>query len=321
MALTRVSHALRIAVVPLVSATAIAGSALLAHGLGSITPGTPAQVAALVAAAPSITKLPATLVPSLSNAVGDNVFHYYPSLHKCALSDDATTTVPSCVFGDKAGSKTIALWGDSHAYMWFPAVNRIAMQDHYKLVALFKTGCPDADIKVTDVLSGTNYPACDAFRTNMIARINRLDPSIVIMSEDFYTEGANKRKITTSQWTTALEATIKHLAPNIQKVVLGNTIPVGSGYTPECLAANEKAIQKCSAPERNHTYTAERQSEQTAVAAEKNSTYLDVIAWTCSSVCTAVIGDYVVYYSFQHLTATYDYYLSGVLAAALQPLL
>lgn len=310
---------LGILVVPLVSASMLTGTK--ANGLSSITPGTAAQVAALVAAAPEISSVPSTLVPSLPDADADDVFSYYPSLHKCALSGGSQTTVPSCVYGDTAAKHSIVLWGDSHAYMWFPAVDAIAIQDHYKLVALFKVACPVADINVFNVLTGSNYPACSAFRTNMVARINKLDPSMVIMSEDFYTAGYSKKKITTSEWTKALEATIKELKPNIDKVVLGNTIPIGYGFPSSCLASYPTNIQKCSVPERSHVLTSERQSEQKAVAAERNSTYINVIPWTCSSVCTDIIGDYVVYYSYQHLTATYDYYLSGVLGADLQPLL
>jgi hypothetical protein len=320
MAWPGMRKALGILLVPLVS-SAILSPTPKANGLSSITPGTPAQVAALVAAAPAITTLPSPLVPSLIDADSDDVFNYYPSLTNCALSAEGGTTVPTCVYGDTTATKSIVLWGDSHAYMWFPAVDHIARQDGYKLVALFKVACPVADLNVLDVLTGANYPACSAFRNNMIARINKLDPSMVIMSEDFYSLGYNKKRITTSAWTRALEATIKKLRPNIQKVLLGNTIPVGYDFPSSCLASNTTNVQKCSVPEHNSGLAGERNAEKKAIAAEQNSTYIDVIAFTCSTVCTDVIGSYVVYYANQHLTATYDYYLSGVLGADLQPLL
>ena len=47
-------------------------------------------------------------------------------------------TVPKCVFGDPNGSHTMVLYGDSHALMWFRAMNQIAIRAHWRLVILGK---------------------------------------------------------------------------------------------------------------------------------------------------------------------------------------
>ena len=46
-----------------------------------------------------------------------------------------------------------------------------------------------------------------------------------------------------------------------------------------------------------------------------------MIPWTCSAVCTAVIGNMIVYYSGGHLTTTYVSYLTGVLGTSLKTLM
>ena len=56
-----------------------------------------------------------------------------------------------------------------------------------------------------------------------------------------------------------------------------------------------------------------------AVAKQAGVQYIDVFPWFCSAVCTAVIGNMVVYGWDWHITATYATYLSGALQAALQP--
>ena len=38
------------------------------------------------------------------------------------------STVPACTFGDSTGSHTMILYGDSHAAMWFVALDEIASQ-------------------------------------------------------------------------------------------------------------------------------------------------------------------------------------------------
>lgn len=97
-------------------------------------------MAADVAASQSIKTLPANLSPSLGNAAADVATVGTPALRRC----DATgvTLSPSkCVFEDTKGSKTMVLWGgDSHAFMWFPAVNAIAKAKHWKFVALIEYG-------------------------------------------------------------------------------------------------------------------------------------------------------------------------------------
>ena len=44
---------------------------------------------------------------------------------------------------------------------------------------------------------------------------------------------------------------------------------------------------------------------------------MNVTPWFCSSTCTAVIGDYEVYWDDAHITSTYADFLAGVLAASL----
>ena len=68
----------------------------------------------------------------------------------------------------------------------------------------------------------------------------------------------------------------------------------------------------------NPTLSAERQSERSAATAA-GVRYVNVIPWTCSTVCTDIIGNMIVYYSAGHLTRTYSTYLSVVLSGALKP--
>ena len=42
----------------------------------------------------------------------------------------------------------MVLYGDSHAGMWFRAIDGIATRAHWKLIVLFKPGCPANDLSV-----------------------------------------------------------------------------------------------------------------------------------------------------------------------------
>ena len=280
-------------------------------------PGTASEVAALVAAAPSIGVLPSNVTPSVADAVNDTPFAQTPSLNRCFPKSATFTTLPACVYGDPHGKRTMVLWGDSHVFMWFPAVNAIALKNHWKLVALFKYGCPVADIPVWNVVVDAPYPSCGEFRTKVIARLKKLAPSLVLMSEEFATLGANKEAISTSQWTGALEKTFSMLGSKPKKVLIGSTIAGPYAYPSACLASSPTNIQRCSYSATSATPAAELGSEQLAAAAAKVR-YVSVLPWTCSSVCTDVIGSMIAYYSAGHLSATYSSYLSLVLSAAVK---
>jgi hypothetical protein len=296
---------------------AVAAAALLVASSqvgASVTPGTAAQVAALVAAAPSITQLPSMLTPSLAKASNDQPDAYYPSLQYCITNN---VTAPKCLYGDVHGRRTMVLFGDSHAYMWFSALDAIAKAAKWKLVALLDFGCPVADVTVWNTATKAPDPGCPSHRRAMIARINKLNPNLVIMSENFVATDAKKRAITDAQWKTALERTFADLhSKSMKKVLIGNTMQIPNPI--ECLAAHESDIQVCSVPENNSVAIGQRAAELAAATAAKVP-YIDEIPWTCSSTCTVVIGSYIAYDSAGHLSNTYALYLSGVLKAALRP--
>lgn len=321
--------------------TACAVSALGAGSLllGAITagattgPGSAATVTADVAASVAISTLPGTLTPSLGNANNDTAYVDTPSLSKCNVTG-TTITTSSCVFGDTTGTKTMVLWGDSHAFMWFPALDAIAKAEHWKLVALLEYGCPVADVSVWNDQTKTPYTACNTFRKNMISKINKLNPNLVVVSEAFDSQAAADKgadnTITTAEWQKDLETTLKDLkSKNMHKVVLGSTISTGDIAQTDpavCLADNPTAVQKCTiadtAPQK-----AERLAEQNAATKEK-TLYVNVLPWLCPSVagtytCSAVIGDptngyMVAYYSTGHITETYDLFLTTVLETSLK---
>ena len=56
-----------------------------------------------------------------------------------------------CTYGDRSSSKTIVLYGDSHAAQWFPALEKIANENGFKLVSLTKSACPAPEVKKVQI--------------------------------------------------------------------------------------------------------------------------------------------------------------------------
>jgi SGNH domain (fused to AT3 domains) len=299
-----------------VSAALLAGALAIVAGMAPVgattAPGTPKQVAALVAKAPSIAVLPADVTPPLASAGSDDPLTAYPSLIPCISGQDSE---PACVFGDTHGTRTMVLFGDSHALMWFPALDAIAKAARWRLVALMNYGCPVADVTVWNVVSGGPDTGCPVFRQHMIKRIDRLDPALVIASETVYYLDAQDHPITDAEWTMALEKSLEALHAR-SKVLIGESYLVPEPLA--CLAANPNSIQTCSRSDATAAFTSQLGADKAAAKAAKVA-YVNELPWECSKTCTVVIGKMIAYNSSGHLSTTYVRYLTDVMRLALKP--
>jgi hypothetical protein len=221
--------------------------------------------------------------------------------------------VPSCIFGDVKADRTMVLYGDSHAGMWFQALDGIARRDRWKLVLLMKDGCPASLIPVA-TFENTLLTACDEWHHYAAGRIKQLDPEVLIVSqqEPYIAPGAVA--YTPPQWKRSLEGTLSELStPKTHKVVIGNlAADVENG--PPCLARHTEDIQACAAPP-DPSYLRYNQAEQQA-ATKVGAKYIDVLPWFCARTCSPVIGNAEVYW-INHVTTRYSLFLEGVLEKAL----
>ena len=90
---------------------------------------------------PGSRAMPRNLVPPLSQIESESNLGWPPAKTGC-FAIYGESIVPRCAFGDLSGTETMVLYGDSHAAMWFRALNEIAIRSHWKLIVLAKVGCP-----------------------------------------------------------------------------------------------------------------------------------------------------------------------------------
>jgi hypothetical protein len=284
------------------------------------------QVLRLVAAAARITTLPKDLTPTLKDAARDGGELLASTQKGCVqLASEQVVSVPACVWGDHAGSHTLVLLGDSHARMWLPAFDAIGQRLHWKVVLLAKSNCPPPYTDFYNWPTRSAYPACDRWHSYTIGRINHTNPDLVVMSgSDEHAVNGQKKPVTRAVWAAALLKTLHMItSPKTTKVILGPTpepghYPTSTMSPVECLAAHEDDVQACSSRRATMLPYLYADTDR-AVAKQAGVQYIDVFPWFCSAVCTAVIGNMVVYGWDWHITATYATYLSGALQAALQP--
>ncbi len=277
-----------------VLAAALLGATVLAAGVADArtlpAPGTPTQVASLVAASHSIERVPSNVVPPIANVAADNAasWGYWKIAHGC-------TTATECVYGDTASTHTVALFGDSHAAMWLPALDWVGRRLGFRVVLLWSAGCPAADVNVWNSSSRSINAACNTFRAQSLVVIAKLAPELVLTANRTADVlGVAGKYVPSATWQAGLETTLKTLlADKLKVAVIGDVSPLSS-QIPGCLAAFPRGVQRCSSPNPNPAMHTELKAE-VAAAKDEGVPYLDPQPWLCTKVCSPIVGKYVVY--------------------------
>ena len=304
-----------------VVAAAVLVAAVLATGIAGAkvlpAPGTPAEIAALVASSHKIERVPSNLVPSLADVGSDNaaVWGYWKIKSGCS-------SATQCVYGDRAATNTVVLFGDSHAAMWLPSIDWVGRHLGFRVVLLWMAGCPAANVSVLNPNGHLVDTACNAFRRSSLKLVQGLAPSLVLTANrTANVVGANGRLVPGSAWQAGLAATLSTLlADKLKVAVIGDVSPLSSPAA-QCLASYPTTVQqRCSSPNPNPGLHTQLKAEVAAARAE-GVPYLNPVPWLCTKVCSPIVGRYAAYYDWQHVAATYAAYLSLDWEGTLKPLL
>ncbi|HEY5025277.1 MAG TPA: acyltransferase family protein [Acidimicrobiales bacterium] len=296
-----------------VQADAAGSSRIVAKNQATPKAASAQDLLALVAASPDMRTIPSNLVPPFSQLVTrpESDIGFPPVSSGCRPSA-SQSRVPTCVFGDRTGAHTMVLYGDSHAGMWFVALDDIAKQAHWRLIVLFKPACPASPLATHALGSTGPWVACEQWQRFAIARVNQIDPDLLIVSQASYYTSPKGVRYTPAQWQHGLAQLLAGVtAPKTKSVVLGN-IPSSEG--PDCLARHSADIRAC-ATSPHSALTPYNDAE--ARAAVGRARYVDVTPWFCAKTCSAVVGRYDVYLPGGHVAVGYSRFIEGVLASAL----
>lgn len=263
------------------------------------------------------TSLPSNLAPAL-----DGIKPVRSAVYRdgCHLDYEGTRT-PPCVYGDPASDTVVVLFGDSHAAQWFPALDRLAHERHWKLVSLTKASCKAA--AVTTVRLGGPYASCDTWRAESIARINRLRPDLVVVSssdagDPFHPAGDPQR-----QWTDGFRDTYESLRSSGARVAALLDTPWPASDAVECAAAHALRLDRCAnrLPRAVHDET--RQAAERNAAAAAGAAVIDPTPWLCTGAgnCPVLAGNTLVYRDDSHLAETFAESVAPVLGRRLTGLL
>ena len=260
--------------------------------------------------------VPLDLVPSLAAARDD-----LPRIYKdgCHLPYRDTRSGP-CTYGDLTSTTTVVLFGDSHAAQWFPTLERLALERHWRLLSLTKSACSAAEATIWNPELNRTYTECDTWRTGALARIAAAHPRLVVISHSRgHVFALDDQPVASEQredlWQQALDRTIKRVSTAAQAVVIIGDTPRLAGDAPVCLSSHRYDAFACANP-LDKAANPTRTAGERMIAEADGATFIDPTPWLCrTKMCPAVAGRILVFRDTHHMTATYARALAPRLGA------
>ncbi len=294
----------------------VAQPVLVSHGTRSLA----AELSADLRAGVQTKRVPSNLDPSITAAPQDD-----PVIAKngCLLVDSAIKS-RGCVYGDKTSHTSVVLFGDSHASVWFPALNRISAQQGWRLVVMAKSGCPAAAVNV--VRFGKVFTNCPIWRRDAERQIAKLHPALVVVAYSQYLGGdrplAGVPTGYGSTWLDGTEATFSFLRRAAVRTVFLTDVPMLTQVAPDCVSAHLSDVRPCTVARTTGIRYPGVTHQELALAARNHIDGIDSTPWFCTTDrCPVIVDNILMYRDAQHMTPQWSRFLTPVLADAIKPVI
>ena len=301
----RRAHALRRAAVLSAAAALASTTGALAAGDRGQTSATalPAVISA-VNAARNGTPIPRALKPPLAT------IRFQPKKYRLPFACSAhgsspKTTSKVCHVGVTTSPQRLVLFGDSHAWMWLPAVTEMAWRDGWDVVPLIRFGCTPHKW-----FTHVGPDSCRGWFRWAIREIRQLRPAVTLLSGSVEELPSPVRDASVA----GMIAAAKMLRPLGPLVVIGD--PEGLEFNAaRCVAAPHASMSACTT-----TWPVSALSAYDTVARAMKGLgvgFLQTRGFVCyRRQCPAVIGHTIAWMDNSHLTGVYAAELAVPFASA-----
>jgi peptidoglycan/LPS O-acetylase OafA/YrhL len=275
-----------------------------------------AQVQAALAEAAELKAVPSNLNPSLVSAAANG--QKGNPMNPMCFRLPFLAGQPECAMGDTASTTRVALVGDSHAAMWAPALEQVAVQRHWRLETLAKAGCPLMNLPITNALSRLVF-RCEEWRGQILARLRDERPQLVVLSmfRGYDRSWTFMPDLTPYDpaWIGTLTRLVEQLRGIGSKVLVLGPIPDPHSVVPVCLSGHLDDATACSPP-RSTAVNQSGIAAETAATKAGGGQYADLTELFCSANrCPVIVGNTLMYFDFSHVTVEYSRVLALVIGA------
>jgi peptidoglycan/LPS O-acetylase OafA/YrhL len=276
----------------------------------------PQTLVDLIGAADSAGRVPANLTPTLVDAPKEVT---EPQTDGCHLTLISTEVLPPCNYGPPGGVKTVVLFGDSHALQWFPAFEKLANRNSWRLVSLTRSACSAPALAISNSTLKRVYGECDGWRAASLARIKALHPQLVVVASS-----TSYRRVLVGRpadpdalWSNAWSALLGTLTATAGKVVMLGDTPFLRREPADCLSAPGAQVNACAEPAATAVTDPGWRGLALGAARRAGVSIIDPVRWLCVRRCPLVVGNLLVYRDTNHLTLEYVVMLAPLIEAQL----
>jgi peptidoglycan/LPS O-acetylase OafA/YrhL len=254
------------------------------------SPGAPRALPAVIAAVQAArqgSSIPGSLEPSIDQLLSDR---YHPPSPDCVADHDEPKIKQVCPLLEAGSSRTLVVFGDSHAAEWMPAILWAASQDGWRVIPLIELGC----------IPSRYASVCMAFVEWAEREVASLHPDAVLVGARL-AAGTPKQRADSVSSLGALAAAMRPLAPDV--VVIGDP-PAQAGQPTDCLLTRGATLQTCMSTLSDDQLSVYRDVAGAVTAA--GAGFIDTIGWFCfENQCPMIVGHTIAYRDNQHISTTY----------------
>jgi hypothetical protein len=236
--------------------------------------------------------------------------------------------VKQCILGNPAAAITLAVFGDSHALQWLPALESVATANDWRVVTFIKASCSPADIQNVDGLLGRRFYECEQWRESALGMLGDLRPDMVIVSaKQWYLSGnGGALPVTATAWRAGMQRTLSRLTAGGRAAIYVRDTPIPGFNIPECLSRREwqpriYAPSECSFARDSALQAGIYALEKDVISAYPTVQMADFTAAICAqSTCQTEKDGLVIYCDDNHLSAGFAAHLAPEWQTLLAPL-
>lgn len=217
-----------------------------------------------------------------------------------------SSTLRTCVYGDKDARTSIAIVGGSHSLMWLPAFQEIAPRHPVKIITMTKSSCLFSGAYVGGIAAFKEQ--CAKWNKQALEKLLELRPTAVFTVA---TRGSGAEETVPDAYVEVWRALA---AAGIQVIAIRDT-PWMMFDVAECIEIAGPDSAACSRPRKS--MLADRDPIESTKELPPNVRYIDLNRYFCDQErCPPVAGNVLIYSDQHHITATYARTLSKPLEEA-----
>jgi peptidoglycan/LPS O-acetylase OafA/YrhL len=230
-------------------------------------------------------------------------------------ADWEQTSIRACREGDSKATRTVVLYGDSHAGMWLPPLDLLGRVNGFRVVPLMKMGCAPFD--VVQLHRGLPHPTCGPFRTWALRQMRDLHPDVILVAYRSLLEMAPPDGQSPSEaWSSGATSSLRklgRLAPRVEVISDVTARDVSPG---DCLTAPHSTMATCTQREQAVSTTGNALTR--AAAQSSGARFVDVTDLVCAEHrCPLVAGGVVIYRDSSHISLTWSHVVAAELGRRL----